>query len=131
MPEIPRDINLNFGIEWIVDSQDVDATTLPETRGYVPGDASVQDRLAEVLTPPTIEQTVLESFRPPLTIRDLLTPHGFQKAHRQCQQEVASHADDLRGTLDGDKVERLRGLLAEKADLTDLLTRFRQLLQQA
>lgn len=130
MPEIPRDIRFDHGIEYIIDVDHVAPNTLPDTTGYIPGDTAIPDRLQEILSPPTVEENILDSFRPTCHNRDLFTPTGFQMAHDRCQFELQTKLDKLRGTAEGDKVQKLMKFLDEKQDLTELLTTLRKLLQQ-
>ena len=130
MPEIRRDINVDVGIELIVDAENAQPLALPETRGFTPADTQVTARLAEILSPPTVEQTILESLQPVCHNSNLMTPTGFQAAHERCRFELQTKLDKLQGTADGNKIERLIKLLDEKQDLSELLVTLRKLLQQ-
>lgn len=131
MPEIPRDIRFDHGIELIINSNHAIPASLPDSRKFVPGDARVQDRLSEILSPLTIEQSTLESFRPEIRDTTLLTLAGFRGAHAQCQVDVEEKLQTLPDSDDRNKVARLQQFLVEKQHLTDLLSQLRQLLQQA
>ena len=131
MPEIPRDINFNFGIETIVDANSGAPVGLPESGGYVPGDEPIREHLAEVLKPATIEQSIVDGLKPATTTRDLLNPTKFRTAHNDAAGRISAALKEDIDAESAEKLMKLASLMNEKGDLTDLLTQLRQLLQQA
>lgn len=131
MPEIPRHVHLDFGIETIVDANFAAPAALPDSRGYVPGQAIVREHLAEFLTPATIEQSVVDALRPVTSRPDLFSPVGFQSAHHAASLQIAAALKDLTGSDGEPALKRLAKFLDDKQDLTELLFKLRQLLQQA
>ena len=131
MPEIPRDINFNFGIETIVDANPGAPVGLPESGGYVPGDEPIREHLAEVLKPATIEQTIVDGLKPTTTTRDLLNPTKFRTAHNDAVGRISAALNEDIDAESAEKLMKLASLMNEKGGLTDLLTQLRQLLHQA
>jgi hypothetical protein len=107
------------------------AQVLPDVSGYVPADAHVRAQLAELLSPPTVEESVLESFRPPLKHRQLLTPAGLFQAAKTCREELQAAVEKEPRAAEAEKIQNLLTLLKQKQDLAELLIQLRQLLQQA
>ena len=131
MPEINRSISFDAGIEQIVDHSDPNPAQLPETGQYVPGEGFYQQQLNEVLFPPSVEQSLVESFRPALSQRQLLTPNGYHAAHSECQQELQQQIEKLGERPDAGKLQAVADLLTDGEQLTNLLNTYRHLLHQA
>jgi hypothetical protein len=91
----------------------------------------VRAQLAELLSPPTVEESVLESFRPPLKHRQLLTPAGLFQAAKTCREELQAAVEKEPRAAEAEKIQNLLTLLKQKQDLAELLIQLRQLLQQA
>lgn len=132
MPEIPRDIRFDRGIDLIVDHDVSTPVSLPEKTGFMPGDTQIREELPEILLPPTVEQSVLDSVRPEVKDRNLLTPVGFRDAHDVTQVDLKERQLKFpRGTKEHEKLDKLLDFLDEKQDLNELLNRLRTLLQRA
>lgn len=132
MPEVTSTIRFDAGIEQISLGGDAAPDALPQTvSGFVPGSTHSSTQLTQVLFPPSIEQSLLESFRPELDNRTILDPVNYQSALQSCQQELSQLAQDHAGRPEGDKLQRAADELQQENELFRLLAMNRHLLQQA
>lgn len=131
MPDIPGDLNFNFGIEQIIDVTDSAPLSLPESGPYLPSGGQVADQLTDTLLPPTTDHEIRQSLRPPITAPEVLTPHGCGMVHRECQQWLTERLSQRASATDTETIERLLDFLKSKEHLAGLLMKLRQLLQQA
>ena len=131
MPEINRSISFDTGIEQIVDFTDPNPAQLPDSGQYVPGEGSYQQQINEVLFPPSVEHSLLESFRPSVQQRQLLTPSGYNAAHTDCRNDLQHAIEKFGDRPEGEKLRNVADLLANSAELTNLLNTYRHLLHQA
>ena len=131
MAEINRTISFDTGIEQILAYADTSPAKLPDGGQYVPGEGFYQQQLNDVLLPPSVEQSLLESFRPQIKDRSVLTPTGYQAAHNQCQQDVQEAIEKLGDQPDAQKLKSLVPLLQTGTGLTRLLNTYRHLLHRA
>ena len=132
MNEIPGNIRFDRGIELIVDSDFIAPARLPEDTGFMAGDTRIREELPKILLPPTVEQSVLDSVRPEVKDRNLLTPPGFRAAHDGSQRELKERQSKFpAGSKEHEKLGKLSEFLNEKQDLTNLLNQLRALLQRA
>ncbi len=131
MAEINRNISFDTGIEQISEYAESAPTHLPETSQFVPGGGIYKQQLLDVLFPETIEQSMVESFRPEIMNRILLSPTGFHAAHKQCCEDIQEAYKTYAGRPEGTALEELAELLDDGAELNALLSTLRHLLQQA
>ena len=131
MPEINRLISFDAGIEQIVADADPNPAQLPETGQYVPGEGIYRQQLNEVLFPPSVEQSLVDSLRPELGHRSLLTPTGYHTAHAECKNDLQNAIESHQGRPDAEKLQKVADLLAGGEELTNLLNTYRHLLHQA
>jgi hypothetical protein len=131
MSEVRRPLNFDAGIERVMSPQDWQPLGLPENVRGLTSEAPVDQRLAEVLYPPSAEQALLASCRPEVHQADVLTPTGYQSALDAARGALAEALARTGGGPDRDKLEAAAKLLEEETALRDLLHTYRHLLQRA
>ena len=131
MPEINRSISFDAGIEQVLNYVEAHPAQLPEADFYDRGEGIYRQQLDEVLFPPSVEQSLVESFRPSVSHRRLLTPTGYHAAHAECKQELSAALEKLGDRPDGAKLKAMADLLADGEQLTNLLYTYRHLLHKA
>ena len=131
MARITRNLSLDAGIEQILTRSDPFPSALPDTGRMMPGIDRVGQRLDEVLFPPSVEEELLESFRPEVDQREILTPNGYRAALEESQAELREAVARAKGTPAGDSLQRAVALLDEERELRDLLSTYRHLLHKA
>src|SRR5262245_1462915 len=80
MTQINRPLNFDTGIEQIVVQNGTRPAMLPAESRILPGDAQITHLLDEVLSPRSVEQDLVESLRPDISHREILTPPGYEAA---------------------------------------------------
>ncbi|HVJ86622.1 MAG TPA: hypothetical protein VM452_13315 [Caulifigura sp.] len=129
--QVNRNLNFDTGIEQILVQNDPRRTALPETGRTLPGDGQITHLLDQVLSPPSVEQSLMESFRPEITERDLLSPAGYESAREQAGPALQGALSSLPDSNDRQSVEQALQLLADDKSLRDLLNTYRNLLHRA
>lgn len=131
MPEVNRHLSFDAGIERVMNPADWQPMGLPETHSPLPGEAPVDQRLNEVLYPPSVEQTLIDSCRPDVQNLDVLTPGGYQSALDDARSLLKEALTRNGSTEEKEKLEGALALLQEEAELHDLLNTYRHLLHRA
>ncbi|MBI1247966.1 hypothetical protein GC197_09020 [bacterium] len=131
MPEINRKLTFDAGIEQITAYIDQTPSQLPEGGQFVPGEAAGKQYLDEVLFPPSVEQTLIESFRPKVTERQLLTAPGYHHAHDQCMEDLGESLKEFAGRPGEEKLQAMAQVLQDVEGLRNLFNTYRNLLHQA
>ena len=130
MPEISRKISLDAGIEQILTQQGPAAPKLPDAE-LLPGSVGYQQQLSSVLFPPSVEQALVDSFRPEVHNRAMLTPVGFSDALKATMSDLREAANQEISATDKHKLQDAMNLLEEDRGLRDLLGTYRQILHRA
>ena len=130
MSEISRKISLDAGIEQILTQQGPAAPKLPDAE-LLPGSVGYQQQLSTVLFPPSVEQALVDSFRPEINNRAMLTPVGFSDALKTTMTELDEAANRTISSNDKEKLREAMNLLDEDRGLRDLLGTYRQILHRA
>lgn len=131
MPEINRNLSFDAGIEQIIAFVDQAPTQLPEGGQFVPGEGVCHQYLDEVLFPPSVEQSLVESFRPRVTERQLLTAPGYHHAHQGCMSDLQDLLKEFAGRPEEEKLQAMVQLLQDVEGLRHLFNTYRNLLHQA
>ena len=131
MPEIRPNISFDAGIEQIVSFSEPQASNQQDTGQIVPAESHYKQQLNEVLFPPSVEQSLVESFRPEVANRQLLTSTGYHGAHETCMDELCQAIEKYGDRPEGAKLQKMADLLDAGADLYNLLNTYRHLLHQA
>lgn len=131
MVQVNRSLNFDIGIEQIVIQNDARPASLPETSRALPGDGQITHLLDEVLNPPSVEQSLMESFRPDITQREILSPSGYEMARDQAGPALKDALSKLPDSNDRQAVESALQLLSDDKSLRDLLNTYRNLLHRA
>ncbi len=84
-----------------------------------------------MLSPPSVEQTLLESLRPLISERDLLSPSGYEAAREAAGPALRAALATLPDSRDREAVEQALQLLNDDKALRDLLNTYRNLLHRA
>jgi hypothetical protein len=124
-------LNFDTGIEQIVIQNDPRPASLPETGRTLPGDGQIVHLLDKVLNPTSVEQSLLESFRPTITEGDLLSPAGYEAARAAAIPLLKKALSETPDSNDRKSIEEALELLAEDQSLRDLLNTYRNLLHRA
>ena len=131
MPEIGPKINFDAGIEQIVSRTETQSASLPEVGQYVPSEGLYEQQLLEVLFPPSIEQSLVESFRPLVRDLSILTPPGNQAALEESLIELKDMMKKHEGSPIAERIESALEVLGEESEMRALLATYRHLLHQA
>jgi hypothetical protein len=131
MPEIHRNLSFDAGIERVVSTSDWQPLGLPDAARSLTAEAPVDQRLAEVLYPPSIEQGLVDSCRPDVQNPDILTPAGYQAALEDTRNRLRDALKRATSQEDKQKLQAAVDLLQEDASLRDLLNTYRHLLHRA
>ncbi len=131
MVQVNRSLSFDTGIEQIVVQNDPRPASLPESGRALPGDGQIARLLDQVLSPSTIDQLLIESFRPEITERDLLSPPGYEAARDNAGPALRDALATLPDSQDREAVEEALKLLADDKSLRDLLNTYRNLLHRA
>ncbi|MEM1305691.1 MAG: hypothetical protein AAGG46_12385 [Planctomycetota bacterium] len=135
MREVGRGLSFDAGIEQILTRNDTQSLNLPKESQTLPGDGLFEQRLTEVLTPPSVEQELIESFRPEITNRDVLTPVGYQSALKSSRGKLEQLAKRLAAEPDQSAVRDAVRKAVERLDdelvRHDLISTYRNLLVSA
>ncbi|MEO1525606.1 MAG: hypothetical protein AAFX06_09220 [Planctomycetota bacterium] len=129
MPEIHRTINFDAGIERILSHTDQSVPTLPDSANVAAGAGKYEQQLDEVLLPPSLEQSIVDSFRPEIKHFDLLNPIGYETALSECEEYLTENLE-LASDDAADRLRELRDLLSEEQKLRSLLRTYRHLLHK-
>lgn len=134
-PTARAELAARFAFNVGIDDVDYQAAVLPPslpTQGrFVPGDAPVAERLAEVLRPPTLDQNFVESLRPTITDRSLLAPERYEDMSAVAESELRSAAAAQSDERSRRTLERAIDVLQEDQSLRSLLAANRHLLHCA
>lgn len=131
MPEINRNLSFDAGIERVLSTNDWQPMGLPDAARGLTAEAPVDQRLAEVLYPPSVEQGLLDSCRPDVHNPDVLTPGGYQTALENTRSRLQDALKRATTAEDKAKLQGALALLQEDAGLRDLLNTYRHLLHRA
>ena len=103
----------------------------------IPGRSPVHQELNEVLSPPTLEQSLLDSFRPHIRHPRILTPTGNQLALVEAREELQKLLPEFEGSeqsdgsQQGDAIAEAIKALDHELEMHQTLTTYRHLLHQA
>ncbi len=131
MAGINRPLSFDAGIERVVSTSDWQALGLPDAARSLTAEAPVDQRLAEVLYPPSIEQALVDSCRPDVDDPNILTPGGYQSALEDTRSRLREAIKRATTQEDKNKLQSAVDLLQEDAALRDLLNTYRHLLHRA
>jgi hypothetical protein len=131
MPEINRNLSFDAGIERVLSTNDWQPMGLPDAARGLTAEAPVDQRLAEVLYPPSVEQGLVDSCRPDVQNPDVLTPGGYQRALEDTRAKLQEALKRATSPEDMSKLQSAIALLQEDAGLRDLLNTYRHLLHRA
>lgn len=131
MSEIRPAISFDAGIEQILSHKDNVAPTLPDSPNVASGAGRYEKQLDDVLFPPSLEQSLADSFRPEISNLDLLTPVGYEAALCECEQLIDEQLADANTDQNRESLGNLKKLLTEEQELRSLLRTYRHLLHQA
>jgi hypothetical protein len=131
MTQINRSLNFDTGIEQIVVQHGAQPANLPAESRILPGDAQITHQLDEVLSPPSIEQSLVESLRPEISHREMLSPPGYEAARDAAGPALEAALSQIPDSNDRKVVERALQLLKDDRSLRDLLNTYRNLLHRA
>jgi Type III secretion system YscX (type_III_YscX) len=123
VPRVSQTIRFDAGIEQITQRGDAAPEALPDRAGaLIPGAARYSQQITELLFPPSIEQSLLESFRPELENRAILNPVEYQAALQTCRDELERLVNDRAGGPAAEKLQRAVDELQSDFELFRLLT---------
>lgn len=128
MAQIGRLLSFDAGIEQILTRDDLQPLNLPNESRAFPGEGLYEQRLVEVLTPPSIEQELTESFRPEIANREVQTPIGYRAALGESRRELD---EAVRGMDEGPQRETLKRAaerLDHEQERHELINTYRSLL---
>ena len=128
MAEIQLRPTFDAGIERILTHSDSRNVALPDAGNIASRTGRVEQELENVLFPPSLEQTLADSFRPEIRSLDLLTPVGYEAALSECIEFVEGC---VKSDQSEDSLKPLQDLLGEEQELRLLLRTYRHLLHQA
>lgn len=131
MARINSPIRFDAGIEEILIQSDSRPSTLPEGIRPVPGEGQITRLLDEVLSPPSVEQALVESLRPEIANREMLSPSGYQAAREFCVADLQRSLSMATTQEERGAIERAIQLLSDDNSLRDLLDRYRSVLHRA
>lgn len=131
MPEINRNLSFDAGIERVLSTNDWQPMGLPDAARGLTAEAPVDQRLAEVLYPPSVEQGLVDSCRPDVQNPNVLTPGGYQSALEDTRARLQEALKRATSPEDKSKLQSAIALLQEDAGLRDLLNTYRHLLHRA
>jgi len=132
VPQIASQLQFDRGIDQISIRDYGGAERLPErTSSLVPGEDRYTQQLTELLFPPSVEQSLLESFRPDVNNRQLFSPVDNHVALQNCHDDLRTHAEQHAGRPAAEILKRAADELHVELELRQLLTACRHLLHQA
>ena len=131
MSEIRRTISFDAGIEQILSHAEQSTPTLPESTNVATGAGRYTQQLDGVLFPPSLEQSIVDSFRPEITNLDLLTPVGYESALCECEELLHQQLQESTNSKTKEALQQLKELLGEEQELRTLLRTYRHLLHKA
>jgi hypothetical protein len=131
MPRINSPIRFDAGIEQILIQSDPRPSTLPDGSRPVPGEGQITRLLDEVLSPPSVEQALVESLRPEIGNREMLSPSGYQAARDFCVADLQRSLSSATTQEERGAIERAIHLLSDDNSLRELLDRYRSVLHRA
>lgn len=129
MPQVTRSLSFDAGIEQILIREGT-PMALPDSGQVIPGMTQVEQRLDGVLFPPSLEQTLLESFRPEIDHDDMLTPVGYQVALDASREELRQAAENAALPAEKEALRHASEVLDDQKKLGDLLLTYRHLLHK-
>lgn len=131
MPSIERALSFDAGIEQILIQNDPRPATLPDSVRSVPGEGQITRLLDQVLRPASVEETLVESLRPEISHRELLSPPGYEAAREATAVALQQVLPQLPDSRDRTAIENALQLLSDDKSLRDLLNTYRNLLHRA
>lgn len=130
MPEIRRTLNFDAGIEQILSHTSQATPSLPSSSNVAAGAGRYEKQLDEVLFPPSLEQSIADSFRPEINHMDLLTPVGYESALCECEELASEQLEASANPQQAGCLGKLKDLLGEEQELRTLLRTYRHLLHK-
>lgn len=131
MPEITRRMTFDSGIEQIISQDEPSNVRLPDGAIVLPGESPVENHLSSVLTPPSLEQSLIDTFRPAIEHPENLTPTGFRQAMEATYRDMERLAHQTSDPTDKKKLEAAAALLNDERSLHQLLNTYRHILHRA
>jgi type III secretion protein X len=128
MPDLRLDSPLSFdrGIDRVVHERDTPA--LPAGLNIAPSEMPQAAELDRLLAMPNLDDYLQSHFQPQLDNKDLMQPGQFRATLESCREMLRREAEanpDAARTLN-----RAARMLADEADLRDLLQMYRSMLLQ-
>ena len=131
MAEINNALRFDTGLAGILQQTGPEEAQLPNNSKALPGETSYEHRLNDVLYPPSMEQSLLESLRPDVNERDVLSPHKYETLVDLTQQGLSEAGLSLDSAEAQDQIRDTAQLLEEEKDLRGLLNTYRHFLHRA